>query len=179
MAVAGLFRPKGQVACGPFRVASLLQFAVSGALFQIGLFRCFDLLGITAIVLVTVCLPPVISQVWTLLRGQAQISASTLGALAMAVIGLYGFAPAGLFTDGNIDWGIPLAVMASGGGNRPAGPARPDPPFLSWHWAHGAGLSLLLCRHGALPIGPGRVDRASMVEPALAALSWQRSCSTS
>ena len=32
----------------------------------------------------------------------------------MAVIGLYGFAPQGLFTNGNIDWGILLAVMASG-----------------------------------------------------------------
>ena len=73
MAVAGLFRPKGQVAYGPFRVASLLQFAVSGALFQIGLFRCFGLLGVTATVFVTVCLPPVIALVWTLLRGQAQI----------------------------------------------------------------------------------------------------------
>ena len=65
----------------------LFAFALSGVVFQILLFRCFDLLGVTLTVVLTVCLPPVIALLWSFAHGVA-FGRGTLVALALAIAGL-------------------------------------------------------------------------------------------
>lgn len=85
------------------RLRSLPDFMVFGiccAIFQIGLFRSFTLLGVTVTVFITVCLPPVIAVVWGLWRQPGAVSRSVLTALLLAVAGLTAFSSTG-FHGGN------------------------------------------------------------------------------
>lgn len=86
---------------------SLIIFAVSNAVFQIGLFRCFTLLGVTITVFVTVCLPPVIAMVLGWLRHREPITAGNIAALAHAIVGL------GLIA-GNHDFGATVLSHSQG-----------------------------------------------------------------
>lgn len=76
------------------RKGSMRKFWVFGiccAVFQISLFRCFSLLGVTITVFLTVCLPPVLAMAWALLRGSERFSPHVLSALAMATVGVVAF----------------------------------------------------------------------------------------
>ncbi|MDO8881501.1 DMT family transporter [Pseudotabrizicola sp.] len=86
---------------------SLIIFAASNAVFQIGLFRCFILLGVTVTVFLTVCLPPVMAMVWNWLRRREPVTIGNVIALAHAVVGL------GMFVD---DRGLGNAVATSAQG---------------------------------------------------------------
>ncbi|MCV2865904.1 EamA family transporter [Albidovulum sediminicola] len=74
----------------------LLIFAASNAVFQIGLFRCFTLLGVTVTVFLTVCLPPVLAMIASWLRRREPVSAGSAAALALALTGLLLIADDGL-----------------------------------------------------------------------------------
>lgn len=92
-----------------------LTFGICCAVFQIGLFRSFSLLGVTVTVFLTVCLPPVIAVGWALLRNPASISRGVMTALLIAVAGLAAFSSSG-FSDGHftqIFWGLALSLAAS------------------------------------------------------------------
>jgi DME family drug/metabolite transporter len=66
----------------------LAVFALASAVFQICLFRCFDQLGVTVAVFLTVCLPPVLGSAWTAFRGEGGLSPKALLALALALAGV-------------------------------------------------------------------------------------------
>lgn len=72
-----------RLAAGP-----LVIFALASSVFQICLFRCFAQLGVTAAVFLTVCLPPILGWVWSVLRGQGGLSKQSGFALALAVAGV-------------------------------------------------------------------------------------------
>lgn len=95
-------------------IGQLAAFAVAGVIFQVCLFRSFDVLGVTLTVVLTVCLPPVIAMIWSLAHG-VPFGRGALVALGLAIIGLGLFAFAkGL--DGPEDgrsWGLFLAFTAS------------------------------------------------------------------
>lgn len=121
-----------------------LTFGICCALFQIGLFRSFTLLGVTATVFITVCLPPVIAVAWTLRHNPAGVSRGVLSALGMAVAGLFAFSGAGLAGGGmtQVAAGVALSVMASLAFVVMSGAARrlavDHPPVL----VAGAGLTI-------------------------------------
>lgn len=94
---------------------SFIVFGVSCAIFQIGLFRSFSLLGVTVTVFITVCLPPVIAVVWGLLRQPETVSRPVLGALGLAVAGLAAFSGSGLHGGDfrSIFEGLALSLIAS------------------------------------------------------------------
>ena len=115
LAIALVIRHEG---LNPFRrlePGALFGFAVGCAVFQLCLFRAFTLLGVTATVFLTVCLPPLLACGWSLLRGRAVLTPAAVGALALASAGLI------VFAAGN--WsatapealvpGLALAVIAS------------------------------------------------------------------
>ncbi len=92
-----------------------LAFGACCAIFQIGLFRSFSLLGVTITVFVTVCLPPVLAVAWTMWRQPEAVSRQMLAALLFAVAGLGSFSSTG-FTGGDLSrtmTGLSLSVMAS------------------------------------------------------------------
>lgn len=93
----------------------LLFFALGCAVFQVCLFRAFTLLGVTATVFLTVCLPPVMSCAWAMLRGRAAVSPTAAAALALATAGIFLFAAGhGTTADpGSLGPGLVLAVIAS------------------------------------------------------------------
>lgn len=99
------------------RVGSLsgfLLFGVCCAIFQVGLFRSFSLLGVTVTVFITVCLPPIIAVIWGMWRHPAGISRPVLVALALAIIGLLAFSSRGLDGQGqHLAEGLALSVIAS------------------------------------------------------------------
>ncbi|MDP3195712.1 DMT family transporter [Tabrizicola sp.] len=70
----------------------LLAFAAGCAVFQVCLFRAFTLLGVTATVFVTVCLPPLLACGWSAIRGSQPVSRVALLALGLAAVGLAMFA---------------------------------------------------------------------------------------
>ncbi|PZF76191.1 hypothetical protein DK847_13375 [Aestuariivirga litoralis] len=123
---------------------NLIVFAVCCAVFQIGLFRSFTLLGVTVTVFITVCLPPVVAVMWGLWRQPGAVSRPVLGALVLAVAGLAAFSGSG-FHGGNfssIIEGLVLSVAASIAFVLMSGAARQlageHPPLL----IAGLGLSL-------------------------------------
>ncbi len=93
----------------------LVDFAAGAAVFQLCLFKSFELLGVTATVFFTVCLPPVISQLWDMLRHRRAHGAETLQALSMAVMGLVVFAgwEPGTIMDWQTMQGLAVAVLGS------------------------------------------------------------------
>ncbi|MEO8242688.1 MAG: EamA family transporter, partial [bacterium] len=124
--------------------AGLVVFATSNAIFQIGLFRCFAILGVTVTVYLTVCLPPLMAMVWNWLRQRESVGVGNVLALAHAVTGLWlighGFAFGG--TGMPSSEGIVMAIIASlafvtmTDAARTLG--RTEPPLL----ITGAGLTL-------------------------------------
>lgn len=68
--------------------APLAVFALASAVFQICLFRCFAQLGVTAAVFLTVCLPPVMACLWSILRGMVGLSRQSALALGFALGGM-------------------------------------------------------------------------------------------
>ena len=96
-------------------VPGFLLFGVCCAIFQIGLFRSFSLLGVTVTVFITVCLPPVIVVLWGLWRQPGAVSRAVVGALMLAVAGLAAFSATG-FHGGDsrsILEGLALSIIAS------------------------------------------------------------------
>ena len=93
----------------------LLTFAAGCAVFQLCLFRAFTLLGVTATVFLTVCLPPLMACGWSLVRGREPLSRRAALALGLAVAGLVVFAAgAGAGEAGRaLGPGIGLAVAAA------------------------------------------------------------------
>jgi drug/metabolite transporter, DME family len=93
----------------------LAWFATAAAVFQLCLFECFQLLGVTATVFFTVCLPPLIGQGWEMLRRGGARDRSDLQALAIAVLGLAVFAGwmPGDAPDRQMLFGIALALAGS------------------------------------------------------------------
>jgi len=123
---------------------NFMLFGVCCAIFQIGLFRSFTLLGVTVTVFITVCLPPVIAVLWSLWRQPGAVSRSVLGALVLAMAGLAAFSVTG-FDGGkshHILEGLALSVIASLAFVLMSGAARrlaaEHPPLL----IAGLGLSL-------------------------------------
>lgn len=92
-----------------------MLFGVCCAIFQIGLFRSFTLLGVTVTVFITVCLPPVIAVLWGLWRQPGTVSRPVLGALLLAVAGLVAFSGSGFHGEDSrsVFEGLALSVSAS------------------------------------------------------------------
>lgn len=124
--------------------AGLLIFAVSNAVFQIGLFRCFLLLGVTVTVFLTVCLPPVMAMVMNWMRRREPVTGGSVIALACAVAGLWligeGRALASVLAASSE--GILTAVVASFAFVTMSGAARSLGRTASPVLVAGAGLSL-------------------------------------
>lgn len=93
----------------------LAGFAIGCATFQISLFHAFDHLGVTVTVLLTVCLPPMISTGLSLLRRDRGATRGTLSALGLASLGLAVFAMEGIASGGaSLPLpGLGLAVLGS------------------------------------------------------------------
>lgn len=70
-------------------------FALSSILFQLCLFRSFAEVGVTVTVFLTVCLPPVLAVIWTLMVRQLPVNAAACTALGLALAGLTSFAVGG------------------------------------------------------------------------------------
>ena len=66
-------------------------FGLCCAIFQVGLFRSFTMLGVTITVFLTVCLPPIIAVAWSVLKGTEHVSRHIYSAIGMAVVGLIAF----------------------------------------------------------------------------------------
>jgi DME family drug/metabolite transporter len=95
--------------------SAFLTFGLCCAVFQVGLFRSFGLIGVTVTVFITVCLPPVIAVAWTMLRQPALVSRGVLAALLMALAGLASFSGSGFGGGGLAQTmaGLALSVIAS------------------------------------------------------------------
>lgn len=89
----------------------LAVFGVASSAFQICLFRCFDQLGVTVAIFLTVCLPPVLGAAWAALAGGGRLSWT--GALALAVA-LAGMALVALGGPGADEMGVTLSGLANG-----------------------------------------------------------------
>ncbi len=142
-----------RLAPGPLAV-----FALASAIFQICLFRCFARLGVTAAVFLTVCLPPVLACVWSVLRGVAGLSGQSAAALVLALGGMV------LVTLGGRDGAAPEAVQGLVNGViasvafvamsfAAATLASTSRPILFT----GAGLTLSALILGGLAVGAGQV----------------------
>ena len=105
----------GSMRAGKDCIQAFLMFGASCAVFQIGLFRSFALLGVTITVFITVCLPPVIAIAWTWWRARAEVSRPVLAALLMAVAGLIAFSTTGFNGSGlhQALAGLSLSIAAS------------------------------------------------------------------
>jgi len=134
----------GRITAARINPSGLLLFAVSNAVFQVGLFRCFTLLGVTITVFLTVCLPPIIAMVFGWFQRREEITAGNVIALGYSVAGLGLIAvnnDIGRPTEAQIS-GLALAVITSiafvtmSSAARSA--SRTSPPLLF----AGAGLSL-------------------------------------
>ncbi len=75
-----------------FDTARLLGFAVGSAVFQVCLFRSFDLQGVTATVVITASLPCLLSAGRARLRNRSALSGGTLLSLVVAFGGVLVFA---------------------------------------------------------------------------------------
>lgn len=84
---------EGWAALRPHRGSGsdFLRFGLSCAIFQLCLFRSFDLLGVTITVFLTVCLPPLLAIGWAGLRRKERISAHVILAFLLGAAGLLGF----------------------------------------------------------------------------------------
>jgi drug/metabolite transporter, DME family len=111
---AGLGPRRLFAAVAAFDLRRLFAFALAATIFQICLFRTFDALGVTLTVVLTVCLPPVISLIWSLARGVPFGRGALVAlALAMAGLGLCAFAEGLDSRQGHRALGLVLAFVAS------------------------------------------------------------------
>lgn len=69
----------------------IFVFALSSVVFQLCLFRSFAEVGVTVTVFLTVCLPPVLAMVWTVMVGRLRLNPAACTALGLAVAGLVAF----------------------------------------------------------------------------------------
>lgn len=92
-----------------------LLFGVCCAVFQIGLFRSFSLIGVTVTVFLTVCLPPVLAVAWSVWRSREKVSKQIFSAMLMAIVGLIAFTGTGAAGDGPADvvLGLGFSLAAS------------------------------------------------------------------
>lgn len=93
----------------------LTRFAMANAVFQIGLFWCFALLGVSITAFLTGCLPPVLAAAWDVLRRPRSLSGGTIASLGISVIGLGYIAGGGDQTQSDVEWrsGLAIAVLTS------------------------------------------------------------------
>jgi drug/metabolite transporter, DME family len=94
----------------------LALFALGCATFQLCLFHSFDLLGVTATVVLTTCLPPLMSAAWSGVTGYDRPTARTLAAFGLAAAGLILFAQDGTGPSSLADHriaGLGLSVLGS------------------------------------------------------------------
>ena len=96
-------------------LTGFVVFGVSCAIFQIGLFRSFTLLGVTITVFITVCLPPVIAVIWSACTRRGTTSRSVQLALLLAITGLFAFSSRclGGGTGPQMVEGLALSIIAS------------------------------------------------------------------
>lgn len=99
----------------PGSTAEFLKFGVYCAVFQLCLFRSFDLLGVTITVFLTVCLPPLIAIGWAALRGTERLPPHVILAFLLGAFGLLAFVSAdGAGGDpGDVLPGLALSLGAS------------------------------------------------------------------
>lgn len=99
----------------PGSTPQFLLFGICCAIFQIGLFRSFDLIGVTITVFLTVCLPPVIAIACATLRQTERVPAHVLGAFVLAAAGLLTFVGGdhGEASRLHVLEGLALSVIAS------------------------------------------------------------------
>ena len=90
-----------------------LRFGVFCAIFQLCLFRSFELLGVTITVFLTVCLPPLITIAWATLRRTEQLSRHVLLAFSLGACGLLAFVGGDKGSGGHLVLGLSLSVTAS------------------------------------------------------------------
>lgn len=88
-------------------------FAIGCAVFQICLFRAFALLGVTVTVFLTVCLPPIMTTLWSVLRRDRGATGGIIIALTLASLGLTIFAMDGLVGFSGGGEGLLLALIGS------------------------------------------------------------------
>ena len=72
-------------------IGAFATFGLCCAVFQVGLFRSFSLLGITITVFLTVCLPPILAVAWTIWKRSEHLSPHIYSAIGMAAVGLAAF----------------------------------------------------------------------------------------
>jgi len=153
---AGRMATLRRLAPGP-----LVVFALASAVFQICLFKCFAQLGVTPAVFLTVCLPPILACLWSMLRGAAGLSGQSGGALVLALGGMV------LVALGGPDGAAPEAVHGVVNGViasvafvamsfAAATLAQASRPILFT----GAGLTLSALVLGGLAVGVGQVGAA-------------------
>jgi drug/metabolite transporter, DME family len=148
---AALGRLKGDM-------GGILVFGLGCALFQVGLFRSFSLIGVTITVFLTVCLPPVMAMAWSVLRHGEGVSRSLWTAMITAVLGLLAFSST-TTTEGEIGeilLGLGFSVAASAAF------------VVMSHAARGLGA-----RHSPLLIAGGGLTVTSGLLAPLALLLWQ------
>lgn len=92
-----------------------LVFGLSCAIFQIGLFRSFSLLGVTITVFLTVCLPPVIAVAWSVWHSAEAVSRHIFSAIGMAVVGVVAFSTTAVAGGAMFDMvpGLAFSISAS------------------------------------------------------------------
>lgn len=91
------------------------RFGFFCAVFQLCLFRSFDLLGVTITVFLTVCLPPLIAIAWSVLRRTERVAPHVLLAFLLGAAGLLavvGGVPKGE-GGGNVLLGLALSLAAA------------------------------------------------------------------
>ena len=98
-----------------FDICHLAKFAMANAVFQIGLFQCFEQLGVTVTAFLTGCLPPAIAATWALFRRPGSVAAGTLASLGLSVLGLAFIASGGDLTPAEavLQSGMMFAVATS------------------------------------------------------------------
>ena len=99
----------------PGSLPDFLKFGVFCAIFQLCLFRSFELLGVTITVFLTVCLPPLITIGVTALRRTEGVSPHVLIAFALGALGLLAFVGSDVHHEsrGSMAMGLGLSVAAS------------------------------------------------------------------
>jgi DME family drug/metabolite transporter len=153
----------GRKRCTP-RLRSLPCFFLFGiccAIFQLCLFRSFELLGVTVTVFLTVCLPPALAMIWALWRRTEQVSGQVVTALVFAAIGLLSFVGEDMKGD-NLPTllGLALSIFAS----------------IAFVFLTQAARLLTVDHSAVLVSGFGLVITAALLAPTsflLAPINWQ------
>jgi DME family drug/metabolite transporter len=149
----------------------LTGFAIASAVFQICLFRCFDQLGVTVAVFLTVCLPPVLGWGWSALRGGKGLTRQSTFALVLAILGMalvsssHG-APGQAISLAGLSNGVMASVAFVALSLAASDLARTSPAIL----VAGAGLSL----SAVMLMAVAAVSGSLLIPPDLTVLSLAR-----